>query len=670
MKAFRRILSLVLVLSMLISIPMLTSKNVEALYSFTIQKQNVEKWRNVYVNSGSLYNTGCGIFSLINAVGCLTGKDMGVESVARWAYSVGGYNVEGAEGTYRTVLYRKVEAKYGATYGFTLDCNGGEGYWAGSSSSTLKNHLKNGGVAVGHVPNHFIAILEYNSTSNKYHIYDSYPTSSRGTLSSGGDCWVTPSQLASGSLYLDWFCLLEKGNDGPEVTISPTTIKNGTEVTVSWSKVDGASSYWYRVNQYHSEVSGRDLIPYTQIIPKTETTSRSITFTVPEDTTKYLRISIGATGTSLNVSTTKTVPVGGNVTAPTDMTAIKIDAINADTTDGGQTLIWNSKKDEAFTATWWPAAKCALQEDGTYKVTKVYESGTERSVSLSGGDIIIASHADATDKTSYNRVKKLAVGDVITLHGLYLDYKLIKGEGFALVNGTINGDTTLTAPSQIAYNTPTTVTWTPVDGATSYNIIVKVDGTTLINEKGVTDTSYTIPAQTSGAELYFRVQPANSVFKGNKTSVYIPLIAVPTDITVGNTESGVSKSETDPNCYRGFKKQTTATAALTVFAEDASYLQIKDEAGNTVESDAVICTGYTVNIFDGTSVTKSYTVVVEGDVNGDGTTTSADTLAQSSHLQAKAPLDGAYLTAADFDANGSVTSSDYLSLVKEFANGN
>lgn len=171
MKMLNRVLCTFLaVLIVFTAISYTDTPSASAIYNFTIQRQNISKWSSVYVGGGTMYKTGCGIFSLINAVGCLTGKDMGVKSVADWAHDIGAYNVSGAEGTTRSKLYPKVQAKYGAKYGFTVDCNGGSGYWAGSSSTTLKNHLKNGGVAVGHVPSHFIAIVGYNSSTNKYHI--------------------------------------------------------------------------------------------------------------------------------------------------------------------------------------------------------------------------------------------------------------------------------------------------------------------------------------------------------------------------------------------------------------------------------------------------------------------------------------------------------------------
>ncbi len=193
--------------------------------------QHEPRWASYYVNGGSLSGTGCGIFSLVNCVGYLTGKTMDVIEVAEWAHDIGSFNVTyGGDGTYRLALYPKVQAKYGSKYGFTVDCGSdNEGWWDGSYSATLRNHVSNGGVAIGHVPGHFIAIVGYEG--GKYHLYESSPSDARGTNYNGGDVWVTPAQLATGRLCLDWFCLLsatEKDTTNP--VISDISI---TEVSAS-----------------------------------------------------------------------------------------------------------------------------------------------------------------------------------------------------------------------------------------------------------------------------------------------------------------------------------------------------------------------------------------------------------------------------------------------------
>ncbi|MBR5134430.1 MAG: InlB B-repeat-containing protein, partial [Clostridia bacterium] len=247
-----KLLSVLLAVAMLVSAFSAVSMSASAItvVPTKLVRQNLEKWKNyTYGDSqGTLYRTGCGMFAIVNAVGYLTGNEMSVTEVASWGHAICGYNPGNSHsGTYRMTIYPRLEAKYGKRYGFTVDCgSSNEGYWAGSSSSTLKNHLKKGGVAIGHVPGHFIAIVGYDSSTNYFHVYDSYPTSARGT--GNGDAWVTQSHLATGKLKLDWFCLLsstgtvinnQQVNQGYTVSfdsrggsaVSPQTVKEGAYAT-------------------------------------------------------------------------------------------------------------------------------------------------------------------------------------------------------------------------------------------------------------------------------------------------------------------------------------------------------------------------------------------------------------------------------------------------------
>ena len=216
MKLTKRIITFSLVLAMLFSAFTFLGANnqVEALSPLPHLLQSSEPWGSHLVGGYSISRTGCGILSLVNCVGYLTGKRIDVIECAEWAYSVKGFNnYSNSLGTYRLVLYPLVEAKYGAEYGFTVDCNTGDsGWWVSDASSkVLKNHLANGGVAIGMIPGHFIAMVDYDATTNKFHVLDSAPTANRGTLEKNGDVWLPESHFttAAGKNYqLQWFCLL------------------------------------------------------------------------------------------------------------------------------------------------------------------------------------------------------------------------------------------------------------------------------------------------------------------------------------------------------------------------------------------------------------------------------------------------------------------------------
>ncbi len=204
MKTMKKVISFLLVTVMIFSMISVFAVSSSAATPLTHLVQTEAKWK-YYIGGGTLYNTGCGIFSMRNAIGYLTGYDIGIDAPARWAHSIGAYNVTGGEGTYRLVLYPKITAKYGGVAGFKVV---NESTWGTAANATLKSHLANGGVAIGHVPGHFIALVDYDYNTNKFHVLDSAPSTARGTTSGYGNCWVTQSRLSTGKLDLDWFCLL------------------------------------------------------------------------------------------------------------------------------------------------------------------------------------------------------------------------------------------------------------------------------------------------------------------------------------------------------------------------------------------------------------------------------------------------------------------------------
>ena len=54
--------------------------------------------------------------------------------------------------------------------------------------------------------------------------------------------------------------------------------------------------------------------------------------------------------------------------------------------------------------------------------------------------------------------------------------------------------------------------------------------------------------------------------------------------------------------------------------------------------------------------------MIMGDVVGDGIIDAKDALAASSHIRKLSSLSGVYLEATDFDANGALSTIDYIRL--------
>ncbi len=131
----------------------------------------------------NIYNAGCGLLSLTNAVYYLNGQFINPTILADYSLKYG-YRINGV-GT-SMGLYKSFADNRGSTYGIAY--NG-----SSSSYSTLRSHLQAGEAAIGSAPGHLMAIVAYNSSNGKYLILDSYKSSNRGTYSNGYT-WKTESE--------------------------------------------------------------------------------------------------------------------------------------------------------------------------------------------------------------------------------------------------------------------------------------------------------------------------------------------------------------------------------------------------------------------------------------------------------------------------------------------
>lgn len=206
-----------------------------------------ENWSTATTLGKQLQGSGCGIFSLANAIYALNGKNVDITNVAEWAKNNTSW-CPGNGGLYRTRFYGNdlssgnVASKYGDTYNFKIDgC-----YYGKISDSRLKEHLQNGGVAVVHVYQHFMAVTAYNGD---FYTVESYPTSTRGLDAAS---WVSASKLASGKTNVDWYCLISSKST---VTTTATTAAsecfkkytgNSGSIVTALNSIGVDSSYNYR----------------------------------------------------------------------------------------------------------------------------------------------------------------------------------------------------------------------------------------------------------------------------------------------------------------------------------------------------------------------------------------------------------------------------------------
>ena len=117
----------------------------------------------------------------------------------------------------------------------------------------------------------------------------------------------------------------------------------------------------------------------------------------------------------------------------------------------------------------------------------------------------------------------------------------------------------------------------------------------------------------------------------------------------------------------GFKQVSGITLGTKVsdFVKNLNivggYAQVKTAGGSTKQNSAVVATGDTVTIYrnDSTQYAK-WTVLIYGDVNGDGTISNSDRIKIRNHILGTNKLTGVYFVAGDVNKDGQVSNADRI----------
>ncbi len=634
---FKKVLCLMLTLLMLFTFIPLTTYAATAPNGFVMMRQTDSPWHTVYVNGGSLAGTGCGMFSFVNAVGYLTGAKLDVVEVAKWAHSIGSFNVTyGGDGTYRTSFYPRASQKYGPMYGFTIDCADGTGYWSSVNNSKLKNHLKNGGVAVAHVYNHFIAIMDYDSANNTFLIWDCAPASRRGTNVNGGALWLSQSYLTSEYyMTIDWFCLLSS-------TTPPET----------WQEKAAFDAMVYR--DRNQDLAG-------------------LTDEQLKDHWKNHGIKEGRASSPV-------LDLGFYLNNNPDLK----DAFGTDYEKVYNHFITKGYKEKR---------KSSALFDGKY-YTEHYPDAAAK-----GDDYmkyyvehgILAGHrASLTFDPDYYWFIYPSVYEVWPAH-----YEMCAKHyaGHGIREGVIAYDNQLPVISDVVFSDITAdgykvtckvtdnweisfvsfPTWTVAndqddlaadffntqrgtkDGDT-YTFYVKASDHN--NEGGLYATH--IYAQDRGGNLVSVAPEAIEVKDGAQ------------DVTPGTPDNGLSEITLvggsnyvkDGNVVNKVSSATKVDSFLKQF--ENKNLVVKDASGNEISNSDFVGTGATVLLYDGANLVDMVSVVVLGDVDGTGIIDGTDYLRVKSKFLGTLDLDNNQTIAADVDKNGIIDGTDYMRIKGQF----
>ncbi len=119
------------------------------------------------------------------------------------------------------------------------------------------------------------------------------------------------------------------------------------------------------------------------------------------------------------------------------------------------------------------------------------------------------------------------------------------------------------------------------------------------------------------------------------------------------------------NYLFGVKGSTTVSMFKNVFK--GQNISVTDPAGNRLMNSAYIPTGSVLTLMSGSSVLDSLTVIVSGDVNGDGKVNATDTATLKAAFKKTVTLTDPFIHAADADGSAVLTSTDYIMIKRQVA---
>ena len=110
-------------------------------------------------------------------------------------------------------------------------------------------------------------------------------------------------------------------------------------------------------------------------------------------------------------------------------------------------------------------------------------------------------------------------------------------------------------------------------------------------------------------------------------------------------------------------KTSISTLQSNLIKSGASSVIVKNDKGNLLNSNDYLATGNSITIKT-SKEEKTYILVVNGDVSGDGVVTILDLLKIQKHIKGASKLNNSFFFAADTSGDGKVTILDLLQVQK------
>lgn len=198
-------------------------------------------------------------------------------------------------------------------------------------------------------------------------------------------------------------------------------------------------------------------------------------------------------------------------------------------------------------------------------------------------------------------------------------------------------------------------------GNTSYTINVS-DSTDSVNIDYVKVANTSSVKGAGNITLINQSTEVNIVVTAQNGDVNTYKLTINKDSSAGIAVSEIVNSagiKSDGTYLSGINVGTTVDTLKNKFTSVTNNVSvtIKNSSGST--KNGVLCTGDIVTIKSGNE-TKSYSIVIYGDVNGDGSIKASDYVFIKNYIMGTKSLSGANLKAADVNKDGSIKASDYV----------
>ena len=466
----KKIISFILVLATIVGV--LGMSSLTSMAAPTNYQQGDPKWGGIYYGKWNLAESGCGILSTVNAVNYLTGNFIHPTEIAAWAHANNHYNGSYGQGTMRNTLYANVTAAFGTKYGFKVT----NLTWGNVTNATLVNHLANGGTAIVHVPNHFMALCGYNRSTGQYLVYDSSanPTT-RGTSLAGA--WLTAAQLNSrAGTTIDWFCLVHRTGTA---TVKPAV----TLYTVTASVAGGSGKVHFGNNVTSAKVAAGTVVNY-QVTPAAGYKVSKILVYGTSQTIK------NNGGDAVYQFTMEKANAAVQVTFSKISTAAaaKLYTVTAKVNSGsGKVHFGNNITSAQVTA--GTVINYQATPAAGYKVTKIAVGGTTQTIKNNGGDAVYQFTMPAGNCTVSVTFSKLATTYTVS-------------SSVASGSGKVHFGNNVTS-AQVTAGTVINYQVTPSSGYKATKILVGGTAQTIKNNGGNAVYQFTMPAGNCAVKVTF-----------------------------------------------------------------------------------------------------------------------------------------------------------------------